>query len=135
MSAISGHALVGVPLDIPARFLGLGLLFLGLRMWLYVRGAATICMLLLLCTELFEIVAVRGLNKLIPSDSRDLVDLASGVAGIAVAHWLERTRRLVVPTVDRRASRFGRELQTRPTLDGHLAAGRQPHLPGLENPE
>lgn len=86
----SGHAVLGIPLDWPVRFLFIGGLHYLLRRGLSLRVSATICMVFLMGTELIELVAVR--NPLHPHspDLGDLADLASGAAGIVAGELIRR---------------------------------------------
>ncbi|GEM_PF-1171755 len=88
----TGYTIAGVPLDLPTRFLFLGVLHLRLRRGLSFRASATSGICLLLAVELLELIAVRDPFHPHLPDLGDVVDLASGCAGILAAEALRRSR-------------------------------------------
>lgn len=86
----SHHHVLGVPLDLPLRFVGLAALMVILRRWLSARSAVIVCAVILFTKELFDIVAVQDLSQPRLPHADDLLDIASGLAGIALGLWLAR---------------------------------------------
>jgi hypothetical protein len=86
----SGTAVLGIPLDWPARFIGLGLLHALARRRLGPRGSAALCLALLVGSEILEIFASRVPGRYFWPDLGDLADVLSGMAGVLAAEWLAR---------------------------------------------
>ncbi len=90
MGFFSTHSLMGVTLDLPVRFVLLGGLYLMLQRWLRRRYAAVVVVSILLGTELFEIFGVRNPFHPVSPNRDDLLDILSGLAGLATAELFRR---------------------------------------------
>jgi hypothetical protein len=88
----SDHAVCGIPLDLPLRFIVLGGAYLWLRPRLGPRRAATLCGALLLLKEVFDCFAVLDLRHPRPPDWGDAADVLSGLAGLVAAELIVRWR-------------------------------------------
>jgi hypothetical protein len=85
---VSEHTLLGIPLDLPLRFLLMVGIYRCLRVRLPVRMAVLVALVILIGKELFDIVAHRNLQPRAP-DWGDLVDAASGLLGLGIAMHME----------------------------------------------
>ena len=95
MCWISGQSVLGIPLDWPLRFVALGALYGALRLKMCWRWSVAVCVAVLLCTELFEIVAVRELNNAVLPNWSDVADILSGLTGMGAVELLTWRVRLI----------------------------------------
>jgi len=89
---ISTHHILGIPADLPLRFVILagayGLLYPRIGR----RRAALVTVAVLLSKEIFDIIAVLNPLRPRPPDWGDLADILSGLAGIAFVEAARRIR-------------------------------------------
>lgn len=91
----SDHRLLGIPSDLILRFFILGCAYLAFRERLGRKRCALVCIVVLVCKELFDVVAVQNLLHPRWPDWGDVADILSGLLGIACAEAVAQIRRWV----------------------------------------
>lgn len=86
------HFLLGMPLDLPFRFVLLGGVYLLLQRKLTRGKSAVLCIVLLLSKEIFDLFAVQQFSWPKSPNWGDMADVISGLAGIGMAEVILRCR-------------------------------------------